>query len=181
MKRCASIIFAVVLSSCSTGITSLYTSDYPLSDEKAYSKTSNIYVNLPRDWFVAEDNECNCTDLWIVKNDYSASISFRKINPTKAVLDALGENEIEKVAEYDKIFIRIKLGKGFDKFSNEETFQVGSNTFTAFQYTNDKNQQVRVVVFKHYDKFYESEAVANRYKDLSELFGIQNSVLSTLN
>jgi len=181
MKLFASLICSIALCSCSAGITSLPTSDYPLSNEKAYSKTSNIYVNLPNGWFVAEDNECNCTDLWIVKDDYSASISFRKINLDKETLNDLTGNETGKVAGYTKIFIRAILGKDFDKFSGEENFGLGNRTFSAYRYTNDKNQPVRVVVFKHYNYFYESDAVSNGYSDLNELYKIQNAVLSTLN
>ena len=181
MKRFALIICTVALCSCSTGINSVSTTNYPLSNEKAYSKTSNIYVDLPDGWFVAEDNECNCTDLWIVKDDYSASISFRKINLDEETLNNLSGNKTEKVAGYCKIFIRTKLGESFDKFFNEETFHLGEKTFTAFRYVNDKNQTVRAVVFKHYDDFFESDALSNGLGDLNDLFTIQNAVLSTLN
>lgn len=181
MKRFGSLIIIVILYSCGSSSTSIYTSDYLLSNDKAYSKTSNIYVSLPQDWFTAEDNECKCTELWIVKNDYTASISFRKINIEPSILGEFGESEPEKVADYSKIFTRAKLGKNFDKFSGEETFLISGKKAAAYQYVNDKDQRVRVVIFKHFDKFYESEAISNGYKDLNELFRIQNSILSTLN
>lgn len=179
MKRFASIICAIALCSCCTGIASLYTSDYPLTSEKAYSKSINLYLNIPNGWFAAEDNECNCTDLWIVNSDYSASISFRKLNFDESTQKEI--IEIQKAAYYSKIFVQAKFSKELKDFSGEETFQFGERTFSAYEYKNDKGQSIRVVVFKHYDKFIESEAVSDGYKDLNELFRIQNSLLSTLN
>ena len=183
MKCIVSIICFIVLSSCSTGVTSISTqaSEYPLSNEKAYSKTSNIYIDLPYGWFVAEDNECNCTDLWIVKDDYSGSISFRKINLDEETLHDLSGNETEKIAAYSKIFVRTILGKNFDKFSGEETFKLGEKTFSAFRYVNEKNQRIRAVIFKHFDDFFESDAISSGYSEFNELIKIQNAVLSTLN
>ena len=164
----------------SCGGASIYETDYPLSKEMAYSKTSNLYVNLPSGWFTAEDNECNCTDLWIVKNDYSQSITFKKINLDEAVLKEFDGNGLDKIAFYSKTFARVKLGKDFKNFSNEEVFEINGKTFAAYEYLNKNQIPVRVVVFRQYNKYYESEAIAKDGKNSVELFKIQNAVLSTL-
>lgn len=166
--------------SCGGGVASIYETDYPLSKEMAYSKTSNLYVNLPSGWFTAEDNECNCTDLWIVKGNYSQSITFKKINLDEAVQKEIGENGLDKIAFYSKTFARVKLGKDFKNFYNEEVFEMNGKTFTAYDYLNKNQIPVRVVVFRQYDKYYESEAVSKDGKSAGELFKIQNAVLSTL-
>ena len=166
--------------SCGGGIASIYQTDYPLSKEMAYSKTSNLYVNLPSGWFTAEDNEYNCIDLWIVKNNYSQSITFRKMNLDEAVQKEIGENGLDKIAFYSKTFTKVKLGKDFSSFSNEEIFEMNGKTFAAYEYLNINQIPIRVVVFRQYYKYYESEAIAKDGKNTVELFKIQNAVLSTL-
>jgi len=180
MKRILSVIIVVILFSCSGGSPSMDFSAELLSKQKAYSKISNIYVNLPIGWFIAEDNECNCTDLWLVKNDYSVSIAFKKINMADSVL-CKDEEEIEKITFYSKAFVRARLGKDFKYFHGEETFELNGKIFSAYQYQNEKNQTIRTAVFKHYNMFYECEAVSKKSGATDELYSVQNAVLSTLN
>lgn len=178
MKKNISLLILLFVTACGGG--DLYINHYDelLTREKAYSKTSNIYVELPIDWFTAEDNECNCTDLWLVKKDYSASITFKKINIDD---QSLLQSEPDKIAEYNKLFLRAKIGNGFKGFSGEEIFELNGKNFSAYEYENEKDQLVRVVVFKHYDKFYECEAVTKNAAVKDDLIRIQNAVLSTLN
>lgn len=180
MKKYLSIIIFVFMISCGGGIASIYQRDYPLSKEMAYSKTSNLYVNLPSGWFSAEDNEYNRTDLWIVKNDYSESITFRKMNLDETVQKEIDGNGLDKITFYSKTFTKVKLGKDFSNFSNEEVFEMNGKTFAAYEYLNKNHIPVRVVVFRQYDKYYESEAISKTSGNVQELFKIQNSVLSTI-
>jgi hypothetical protein len=180
MKKYLSIIVFVFLFSCGGGVASIYETDYPLSKEIAYSKTSNLYVNLPSGWFTAEDNEYNCTDLWIVKDDYSESIAFKKINLDDDVLKEIGGTGLDKITFYSKTFARVKLGKDFKNFYNEEFFEINGKTFAAYEYLNKNQIPVRVVLFRQYDKYYESEAISKDADIIHELFKIQNTVLSTL-
>lgn len=166
--------------SCGGGAASIYETDYLLSKEMAYSKTSNLYINLPSGWFSAEDNECNCTDLWIVKSNYSQSITFKKINLDETVQKELDGNGLDKIAFYSKTFARVKLGRDFKNFSNEEVFEMNGKTFAAYEYLNKNQIPVRVVIFRQYDKYYESEAISKDAGNAHELFKIQNSVLSTI-
>jgi hypothetical protein len=169
-----SLLILIFVTACGGGDLSINHYDELLTREKAYSKTSNIYVELPKNWFTAEDNECNCTDLWLVNKDYSSSITFKKINIEDS---SLMKGEPEKIAEYSKMFVRAKSGNIY----NEENFDINDKKFSAYMYLNESRQEVRVVVFKHHDKYYECEAVTKNAKAKDDLVRIQNAVLSTLN
>lgn len=157
-----------------------------LTNETAYSKISNISVKIPKDWFIAEDNECNCIDLWLIKNDYKAMISFTKLNLDELVLSKIKDSELSKAVYYSKMFVRMKLGKLFllenadNQFFDDATFYMNDIPFSAYQYIDNEKRNCRVVVFKFKGKFYECTAVPNGIDDLNFLFSIQNAVLSTL-
>jgi hypothetical protein len=181
MKKIVSVILSLIIVSCSGSDITINNSALKLSGEKAYSKTTNLYVNLPNDWFVAEDNECNCIDLWLVKNDYSASIAFKKINYENINDDDNALLQIEQLNKYGKSFVAANLKIDFKNIPSESTFKINQNYFSAYRYKNDKEFYVRTVVFKHLGKFYECEAVAKNSGFADELFSLQNDVLSTLN
>ena len=61
------IIARISLNHCSTGLSSIYSADYPLTKENAKSKSAQLTVKIPQGWFAAEDNENNLIDLWLVK------------------------------------------------------------------------------------------------------------------
>lgn len=165
---------------CSAGINSLYTFDYPLTNEKAYSTLSNISVKIPEGWYQIDDNEYGTISLWLMKNDLSSSLQFSLINLDDAIIKDNPDNSLEKVKEYNKIFVKLKYGNEFTGFFNQEDFEINGKSFKAYQYTNDKNQIIRTVIFIHKEKFYESVAVTNSKNSDFELFTIQNTVLSTL-
>ncbi len=181
VKKIVSIILIVLLISCGGGEATINKSMPKLSGEKAYSKTSNLYVNLPADWFVAEDNECNCIDLWLVKNDYSASISFKKINFNNPGDFENESNEVEEITKYSKAFVSAELEIQFQNLNDEKTFQLNEKIFSAYRYKNQDEYFVRTVVFKHHGKYFECEAVSQNGDTAENLYNLQNTVLSSLN
>jgi len=180
MKIFLLLIIVFVFYSCGSS-PSNYIALQQLSDNTAFSKTSKLYVKLPKGWFVAEENDCNCTELWIVKHDYSESITFKKINVDEETKKNISENKIQLIAGYNKIFLQTKFGKANIEFIDEKPFELNGNLFSAYTYKNPSEQIIRVVVFKHDDNIMESEAVSKNGSNSDELFMIQNAVLSTLN
>lgn len=174
-------IIASILFSCSGSLTSLYNFDYPLTDETAYSTSTNISVKIPQDWYTAEDNECNCSVLWLVKNDLSASLVFNFITIDDETRKEISGNELEEICGYNKLFVKAKLGKSFGGFFNEETFEINGKKFAAYQYEDNEKRTVRVVVFKHKEKFYELTALHKNETDPTEIYRIQNTILTTIN
>lgn len=182
MKKLFSLILVfLAVYSCSTALKSLYKFDYPLTPLKAYSKNTNISVSIPDDWFTAEDNECKCIDLWLIKNDLSQSLNFTVINPDEKTVNKIRENGLSKLAEYNRIFIRVRLGNSFKGFLNEENFELGNRQFHAYQYLDDAGRRVRVVLFGHNNRYYELTAISKDSDNYEQLWVIQNSVLTSLN
>ncbi len=174
------VLMISFLISCAASSTSIYDLDYPLTNEIARSKTSIMYVKIPQGWFVADDNECNCIDLWLVKEDYSATINFITINIDSATSQKIKENKLESITAISKTFIKAKYGKNFKGFFNEELFSIRKNKFSAYQYVNENQQTVRVVLFIYDGKFYEVKAIHVKTDNPLEVFKVQNSVLSSI-
>lgn len=182
MKKFAAYVFiSLLIYSCSASINSLYSFDYTLTSQKAFSRNTNISVNIPDGWFTAVDNEYNRIDLWLIKNDFSQSLSFTVINADEETKKNIQKNGISKLAEYSKISIRAELGNSFKGFFNDENFDLGKNQFYAFQY-NDKNAKtIRIVLFEHKNRFYQLTAISSGSNNYEQLWAIQNTVLTSLN
>lgn len=182
MKKIFALVFILlVFYSCSTAVNSLYEFDYPLTSRKAYSKNTNISVSIPDGWFTAEDNECKCIDLWLIKDDLSQSLNFNIINTDEKTVSDIREKGLGSLTEYNMIFVRAKLGSSFKGFLNEETFEMGKKQFYAYQYSDDSGRTVRVVLFGHNNRFYELTAISKDPGNYEQLWVIQNTVLTSLN
>jgi hypothetical protein len=181
MKHFSLIIVVLFIASCSSSKVSFYKLDYPLSSQIAFSKLSNLSVKIPENWFSAEDNEFKCIDLWLIKNDYTASLNFMKINFDDETLKEIEQEGITRVTDFSKVFVKAKLGKSFKSFFNDETFEINGKSFAAYQYVNSDGISVRTIVFEHKTRYYELTAISKENGNFEELFRVQNSVLTTLN
>ncbi len=180
IKKYFSLLTALLLFSCSAASVSLYNFDYPLTAETAVSQTTSLNVKIPRGWFTADDNEFHRIDLWLIKDDYSENLQFTSLH-----LDSLANQEVEKnglkeIVDLSKEFKIARYGKSMSAFTNPESFELGKNHFEAYQYKDGQNRNIRVVVFKYGHKFYELTAIPATTSNLSELYRIQNSVLSSI-
>ncbi len=165
--------------SCATGYSSIYNFDYPLTEKTAKSNSSLIEIKIPLGWFVAEDNEHLATDLWLVKDDYSATIKFIMVNLNEEKSKSSSINQLERIAEINKQIIKAGLGKSFSGF-NDEKIELGTKIIPAFQYNNQVNQPVRTIIFSLENKYFELTAFASASSDPSEIFKVQNSVLASI-
>jgi hypothetical protein len=181
INQIAIVIISYIFISCSSSSSSIYDSTYLLTNEIAKSKTSQLTIKIPQGWFTADDNECNCIDLWLIKDDYSATLNFVTLNLDSKTKQEIGDNEMNMIANLSKMFKKVKYGAALIAFSNEETFQLNGKTFSSYEYMDDQKRSIRVVVFKSGDMFYELSAVPAKSQNLNELYKIQNSVLSSLN
>ncbi len=166
---------------CSSSVTMTNDSNYPLTNEIAKSKTTQLSVKIPQGWFTADDNECNCIDLWLIKDDYSETINFVSLNLDIKSRHEPGSDELSAALEASKDFKIAKYGKSLKGFTDEERFELNKKQFAVYQYINDVGRNVRVVVFEYGSKFYEVSAIPLKSDNLSKLYKIQNSVLSSIN
>lgn len=173
-------ILLVILDACSSNLSSLYDSNFTLTNEIAKAKSSQLSVKIPQDWFTAEDNENKLIDLWLIKDDYSATLNFVALNVDSLTMKEIQSDEIKFVVEFSKAFKKAKYGKTFGGFVKQETFEMNKKKFSAYEYLDDAKRNIRVVVFKSGNKFYELSAIPVKTQNLQELYKIQNSVLSSI-
>jgi len=159
----------------------MYDSNYILTKEFAKAKSSQLSVKIPQGWFTAEDNENKLIDLWLVKDDYSATLNFIPLNIDSLTMKEIQSDEIKSAVEFSKVFKKAKYGKSFGGFVNQENFEINKKKFSAYEYLDDAKRNVRVVVFKSGGRFYELTAIPVKTQNLQELYKIQNSVLSAIN
>ena len=174
------IILISTFYACSGGFSSVYDFDYPLTTKTAKSNSTRLQIQIPQGWFVAEDNEYKTTDIWLVKEDYSATIKFVTVSLDDETAESFASDELGKVVELNKVLLKAKLDKNFKGFTNEETFSSNSTVFSAYQYLDEKEEPVRTIVFKNDSKYYEVTAFALKSANLAEIFKAQNSVLASL-
>jgi hypothetical protein len=174
-------ILSLTCYACSTSLNSIYKSDYPLTQQRAFSKTANISVKIPAGWFTAEDNESKRIDLWLIRNDYKQSLNFSLIHLDEKTRKNIRQHGLKKLTEYNKIFVKVKFGNSFKGFLQDEVFELNGKNFSAYEYIDKDGSRNRVVLFEHYNNFYELTAFSKEHGNNEQLWVIQNSVLTSLN
>ncbi|PKL82813.1 MAG: hypothetical protein CVV24_08140 [Ignavibacteriae bacterium HGW-Ignavibacteriae-3] len=174
------LILSLSLNFCSSGMASKYESDYTFTNEISKAKSLQLSAKVPKGWFAAEDNENNLIDLWLIKDDYSATLNFVQLNLDSATVKEIGNDEINGLINLSKSFRIAKYGKAFQKFFNQEVFEINNKQFGAYEYIDGSKRTIRVAVFKTGKKYYELSAIPVKTENLPELYQIQNSVLSSV-
>ncbi len=182
---CPSVFYSIFFSSllfvrCSTSVSTTNDSNYPLTNETARAQTSQLSVKIPHGWFNAIDNEFNYIDLWLVKNDYSETLNFVALNLKSKSPDELSNDKLSSALQASKDFKIAKYGKALKEFSDEERFELNKKWFVSYRYIDNLGRNVRVVVFEYGSKYYEVSAIPMKTTDLSELYKIQNLVLTSI-
>jgi hypothetical protein len=172
--------FSIFVIKCTSSKTSIYDFNYQLTEKIAKSIYGDLSVQIPKGWFLAENNEDKSTDIWLVKDSYSASIKFSLINLNEDAKRIFSEDALHKIVGINKSLLKMKLGIKFKGFTHEEEFEINNKRFIAFEYINENSFPVRVIVFNHQNKFYEVVAIAKTLEELNEVFMVQNSILKTI-
>ncbi|MBN2572588.1 MAG: hypothetical protein JXA68_10705 [Ignavibacteriales bacterium] len=162
-----------------------YPTNYPMTSKTASSLTSNLKMSIPQGWFFTEDNEFNRIDLWLVRDDYSASINLTPINLDEKLSTEINNDDLKFILEVSKKIRKQNLANDFNIVGQDEYFKINNRNFAAYQYTNLNGIKARVVVFNYAERFFELLAVptidvGKTKVDVNELFTIQNSLLATI-
>lgn len=158
----------------------MYDSSYLLTNEVVKSKTTQLSVKIPKGWFTADDNENNYIDLWLIKDDYSATLNFVSLNLDQNTKRDISGNELASILDLSKTIKKAKYGNALKGFTNEKTFQINEKSFSSYEYLDEQKRNIRVVVFKNGENFYELSAIPIQNQNLEELYRTQNSVLSSI-
>lgn len=170
-----------MINACCGGLNSIYPPDYTLTSLSAVAKSGSLSVKIPTGWFAADDNENNLNDLWLIKNDYTASLNFVPVNVDTIINDKNQNGQLESVMKLSVLFKKAKLGGRFNGIVNKESFSINHNEFIAYEFVEETQRQIRVVLFKLGSRFYEVSAIPQKSSvDLGELYRIQNSVISSI-
>jgi len=170
----------LLIQSCA-GISSIYQFDYPLTSEIVKAKSSSLSIKIPKGWSAVDDNECKCTDLWLVKDDYSATLNFVILNLDSLTTNEIRNDDINSLVKLSKAFVKAKYENNFKGFTNDESFEINKNKFAAYQYIDEKMRSIRVIILKSGRQYYELSAISIKTKNLKDLFNTQNSLLTSLN
>ncbi len=144
----SSILIAVFLFSCSS-YQIFYTSELNkyLEPNRAYNYISSFSVRIPKGFFQVNDNRFYASDIWLVKKNYSETISVNKIN-TEKIFDE--SDVLDLLIKFRKMNYQQKL-KNFNKF----TFSIERKKIRGFKYVNNKNRYIFVLLYKVGKNFFE--------------------------
>ena len=142
-------------------------------------------MQIPQDWFTAIDNDCNCIDLWLIADDYSASLNLFVFNIDETMESKIGENEneLEELIRLSKVLKRAQFGNEFQSVGDDEYFLFNQTEAAAYVYRDGTLHEKRVVMFKHNGRYYEFLATPQddvTDYEITALFNIQNSVLASV-
>ncbi|MCX6150671.1 MAG: hypothetical protein NTX22_09125 [Ignavibacteriales bacterium] len=165
--------------------TSAYSTDFPLTTDIAYSSSSDLTVRIPKGWFTAEDKECKCTDLWLIRDDFSATINLITYEVDDTIRKHVIDGKMDTLVSYSKQLKKSKLKIGLKLVKEDEFFQLNEKPFAAYEYLGDEGIPIRVVLFQYQGRIFELSAmpaqkIGRGKVDSQELFRVQQSVLASI-
>ncbi|MCF8240637.1 MAG: hypothetical protein K9J16_04560 [Melioribacteraceae bacterium] len=149
-----------------------------LSNSIAKSNFSNISVNIPNNWYEAEDNENKLAEIWLINNELNASLSFNAVNIVKNNLSADENPDLQSAA--DLLMLMRKAGQNNFKLIKEPASKIiGNRNTVEFEYLNKKGNPARTIVFPLKSKIYESTLVIlNNSQNIPEsMIRLQDAVV----
>ena len=171
-------LFSILIVACSTQRYSVKNSHSSYKHNYALSESGKLKVKIPAGWFKARDNDKKLIDLWLVKDDYLASIKFIPI----VIHNSLSSNN-ESAVSYSKTYIKTSLGRDFKKFITETENELNSKKVSFYKIMLNDERIFRCAVFEKGNSYY--ECILNYVnpltnEEINELFKIQNEVIINL-
>ena len=175
-----SLFLPAIFVSCSSN-GSLYNSDFPFSNKFAYSPDSSFGAAVPSGWYQVEDNECDCGNILLVRNDYQTSLNLIPFQTDDLSTGRIQKDPLAQLIKYSKIRTKQKQSDSII-IVEEESFKIDDIPVRSFAYLSEKNIKQRILVFQIKNRFFEliaNSATAN--KDiLIDLFNAQNSLVGRI-
>ena len=175
------LFFSLLMWGCRAHLT--YVNDYPMSTTAFVTRDGLMRGMIPQGWFIShEDTLVPTLDAWLVKNDFSATISL-----TVLAVDPLTSQTVQKeglgfLAKLSMKFHEIAGSKAVT-FSQPNVFELQGKKFCEYEIFGPDFHQ-RVVVFPAGQKYFECEARAAKNgwseEEIHQLFRTQQSVIASL-
>ena len=163
-----------------------YVASAELTQDYISSKDGSVRVLRPDGWQKTSDpKNAPSILLWLVREDYSASLSFTPLQMDPALYQTLKKEGIAAVA---KVSLSLKERNAEDSVTvvqPVELFKVGDRVSAAYEYRVGEAQPViRVVVFDTGSRFMECTlypaTVSVTPAENRRLFEVQQTVLASL-
>ncbi|MFH1197220.1 MAG: hypothetical protein V1720_16095 [bacterium] len=160
----------------------MFNSNYTLTNEIITAKSSGLTMRVPQGWFSAEENENKIIDAWLIKDNYSASISLVPLSFDEQIKNKYDIDDLTGVLNISQLFKKAETGSTYKETGETEFFKLNSIDIAAYQFLGKDTQKIRVAIFQYDNQYYEFTAMPANGKNISEqeLFGVQNSVLSSI-
>ncbi len=157
--------------------------DESLTDDIAYSQSSDLTLNIPKGWFTSEDNDCKCIDLWLIRDDFSATLNLVTLTMENIPKDE--DNILDSLLQQSKNEKKAKLKNSFRILGEDKYFTINEKEFASYQYEGNEKMPIQIIVFSHQNHFYELSAVpasdVGKGKiNPDELFKVQKAVLTSI-
>lgn len=159
--------------------------DYPLTADTVYSASSDLTFRIPRGWTGAEAGENKTLDLWLIRNDFSATLNLVALSADSIFKAQAVEDSLLFALNYSRQLKINRMGAAYKAHSEDEFFNFNKKRFGAYEYEGTEGLPVRVVIFTYKGKYFEFSAVpmqsVGRTKvDPKDLFRVQQSLIATV-
>ena len=190
------ITLAFVFAACSGGgaveetvvntVQYRYAPTAEMSAVTASTALGDITVRAPSGWVETMDQKnAPHIALWLVKEDYSASISFSPLQMDPVLYSSLKKTGLRSIA---KVSLSMKKDNAHDTVTvthETEYFRMNDHDFAAYEYTVDGGKTVlRIVVFDTGTRFMECALLPATApisgKEALRYFETQQSVLASM-
>ena len=173
---------SLLLFACSSVKNSIYKNDFQLTSQKAFSRDSSYSIHVPQGWFASFDNDCNCSDIFLVRQDLNAALSILQINYKTNSEFNLVKN---KLINYSKIMKEAELKNKLIEIGKPEFFNIENIQCAAYQYYNNASLPIRTILYKFDNRYFELNAYVTESglkNNLipADLYNAQNTILETL-
>jgi len=173
-----------------SGCSSLpYSSDYPLSSYHLSSPGGTFRFRIPRGWFSAGNGRDTAADshgtrnlIWLLKNDYSATIAVAEIHVDSTARRLLRD---EGLAPFANLTAGLTSGGNSSVLVRPpEFFRLNGREFCSYEtLISSTGDAMRIVLFTDGSKLFEATALVKQGgngADRAEVFSAQQSFLDSL-
>ncbi|HEX2865674.1 MAG TPA: hypothetical protein VHO03_01465 [Ignavibacteriales bacterium] len=159
--------------------------DYPLTNDTAYSASSDLTFRIPRGWVRAEAGKNEPIDLWLIRSDFSATLNLVALSADSIFKSQPAEDSLALVLNYSRQLKINRLGQAYKAVREDEYFKFSNKRFGAYEYEGTEGLPVRVVIFNYKGKYFEFSAVPTQSVgqgkvDPKDLFRVQQTLIATI-
>lgn len=180
--------FPLLLNSCAPSRigSAIYPgADYPLTSDTAYSASSDLTFRVPRGWTRAESGENKSLDLWLIRNDFSATLNLVALNADSIFKSQTVEDSLLFALNFSRQLKINRIGAGYKAVREDEFFNFNKKRFGAYEYEGTEGLPVRVVIFTYKGRYFElsavpTQSVGQTKVDPKDLFRVQQTLIATL-